>query len=201
MLALSLGVALSGVMLDGLLADGSSARRLGRLLLERAAQKRAIALIKADLQKAVTVNEDPLTAAHACSMAGRRPVLQMMTAAGSITYSVGVAPSSIWRGQVLMRCGPAYGLEGDLSQGGTSQNRVVLDGLDSQPPRWSGCSRLIGAIAAAPEDLGGSSQQPFSTCFDPGSGLVGMRLTQRFHPNNSGSPRLTTEGLASLGGG
>jgi hypothetical protein len=45
-----------------------------------------------------------------------------------VTYSVGAAPSPIWRGQVLMRCGPAFGLHGEVSEG-ASLNRVVLDGL------------------------------------------------------------------------
>ena len=36
--------------------------------------------------------------------------------------------SAIWRGWVLMRCGPAFGLDGEPSRG-ASLNRVVLDGL------------------------------------------------------------------------
>jgi hypothetical protein len=47
-----------------------------------------------------------------------------------ITYTVGAAPSGIWRGQVLMRCGPAYLLQGGLSDDPAhNQNQVVLDGL------------------------------------------------------------------------
>ncbi len=49
-----------------------------------------------------------------------------------ITYSIGTAPSAIWRGKGLMRCGPAYGLAGELSSG-AAQNRVVLDGLAPPP--------------------------------------------------------------------
>ena len=54
--------------------------------------------------------------------------LQLTTTAGVITYSRGASPSSIWRGEVVMRCGPAYGLDGLLSAG-AAQNRVVLDQL------------------------------------------------------------------------
>ena len=41
---------------------------------------------------------------------------------------MGEAPASIWRGAVLMRCGPAYTLGGRFSDG-EHQNRVLLDGL------------------------------------------------------------------------
>ena len=129
LLALSLGLALCGVMLDGLLADGRSSQRLVALQRERAWQRRTLDLIQSDLLQASAVSRNPELESHSCSLSGRTPVLQMSTPAGPITYSVGAAPSSIWRGQVLMRCGPAYGLEGELSVGSTAQNRVVLDGL------------------------------------------------------------------------
>ena len=58
-------------------------------------------------------------------------MLSMETEGRQITYSVGTPPSQIWRGLVLMRCGPAYGLAGEIS-GGASQNRVVMDGLTSE---------------------------------------------------------------------
>ena len=47
----------------------------------------------------------------------------------AIVYSVGAAPSPIWRGQVLMRCGPAYGLDGRMDPTSNAQNRVLLDAL------------------------------------------------------------------------
>ena len=40
------------------------------------------------------------------------------------------APSAIWRGDVLMRCGPAFDLQGGIRRGSRYQNRVVLDGVD-----------------------------------------------------------------------
>ena len=73
-------------------------------------------------------------------MAGREPVLQLTTTAGVITYSRGASPSSIWRGEVVMRCGPAYGMDGRLSSG-AAQNRVVLDQL---PP-----GRLMDSVPAS----------------------------------------------------
>ena len=54
--------------------------------------------------------------------------LQLTTTAGVITYSRGDPPSSIWRGEVVMRCGSAYGIDGRLTSG-AAQNRVVLDQL------------------------------------------------------------------------
>jgi hypothetical protein len=68
-----------------------------------------------------------------CSLAGRRFVLQLQgrTLAGApagVLYTVGAAPSSIWRGAVLMRCGPAYGLDGAWSEG-AAVPRVLIDAL------------------------------------------------------------------------
>ena len=147
LLALALGLVLSGLMLQGLIDEGQNGQRLARLLRERAVQRRALALVKAEVAMATAVSETPQLEAHACSLAGRQPVLHLSTAAGAITYSVGAAPSAIWRGQVLMRCGPAYGLNGQLSAAGPPQNRVVIDGLAERPEPWSGCSALLGAAA------------------------------------------------------
>ena len=112
MLALSLGLLLSGVMLQGLLDEGQNGQRLARLLRERAVQRRTLALIKADLAQATAISSTPQLEQHGCSLADRLPVLHLSTSAGAVTYSVGSAPSAIWRGRVLMRCGPAYGLDG-----------------------------------------------------------------------------------------
>ena len=46
-----------------------------------------------------------------------------------IVYAVGPAPDRIWRGQVLMRCGPGYSLQGVTTLQGAFQNRVLLDAL------------------------------------------------------------------------
>ena len=59
MLSLSLGMALSGVMLQGLMAEGQNGARLSRLLRERAAQRRTLELVKGDLARATAVSEEP----------------------------------------------------------------------------------------------------------------------------------------------
>ena len=94
-------------------------------------------------------------------MAGRTPVLNFETDAGPITYSLGSAPSAIWRKKVLMRCGPSYGLDGLLNSGGSSPNRVVIDGLmsiDEEP--------FVAEISAQQ----GSLYLALTQCFDSHGG-------------------------------
>jgi hypothetical protein len=199
MLSLSLGFALSGVMLQGLMAEGQNGARLSRLLRERASQRRTLELVKQDLAQATAVSATPELELHACPLSGRSAVLHLSTAAGAITYSVGAAPSAIWRGRVLMRCGPAYSLEGRLAAGGAAQNRVVIDALALDPSRWSGCSELMAAAAAngGVLDLGGSSQLGFSACLEPSSGVVALRLVQDISaPPGRPPQRLISQGLA-----
>lgn len=166
MLSLSLGVALSGVMLQGLVADGHQSGRLSRLMRERAWQRRTLALIGTDLQHASGLSATPEQEAHACNLAGRRPLLHLHSAEGPIIYSLGSPPSAIWRGHVLMRCGPAYGLDGALSQGTASQNRVVLDGLPSS----------VDPCGATSEPL----QPAVEVCLDQDLQLLKVRLVQQF---------------------
>ena len=102
----------------------------------------------------------------ACNLAGRQQWLQILGADGSITtYSLGSPPSAIWRGQVLMRCGPAYGLDGQIKAGGIFQNRVVLDGLVRSSRAWAGCS------LPRPEFL-----REAPVCWEPKSGVVQWQL-------------------------
>jgi len=68
------------------------------------------------------------------------------------------------RDPVLMRCGPAFGLDGEPSTG-AAQNRVLLDGLT-----------LPGLEAAAEPD-----------------GLLHLRLRQEFEPSGGGTQRIETE--------
>jgi len=91
-------------------------------------------------------------------------VLQLQTPAGPITYTVGSPPSAIWRRRVLMRCGPAFGLDGEPSTG-AAQNRVLLDGLS-----------VPGLEAALEPD-----------------GLLHLRLRQEFEPSGGGMQRIETE--------
>jgi hypothetical protein len=117
-------------MLQSVMAEGQNGQRLARLLRERQVASRAFALLRSDLQRATEVasNAGPGGQAAACKLAGRAVLLHLQTAEGPVTYSVGKPAEPIWRGQVLMRCGPAFGLDGSPSVG-QALNRVVLDGL------------------------------------------------------------------------
>jgi prepilin-type N-terminal cleavage/methylation domain-containing protein len=132
LLALAIGCGLSGVILQALVAEGATSQRFGRLLRERAVAQRTLELVRGDLLQSGGL-ADPAVLAPACNLAGRTVVLHLAPAAGNsdavpITYSLGKPADPIWRGRVLMRCGPAYGLHGELGSG-TAQNRVVLDAL------------------------------------------------------------------------
>ena len=136
LLALSLGLVLSAVALQSLLADGQRSQRLGEQFRQRSEQRRLLALIESDALAATALSADPDPQLSLCSMAGREPVLQLTTTAGVITDSWGASPSSIWRGEVVMRCGPAYGMDGRLTSG-AAQNRVVLDQLPPGPVSYT----------------------------------------------------------------
>ncbi|MEB3235008.1 MAG: prepilin-type N-terminal cleavage/methylation domain-containing protein [Cyanobacteriota bacterium] len=127
LIALLIGGALSAVLLQLLVVETGSSQTLGRLLRERQLGQRALELVRQELQQAHWVSTAHTVPAP-CSLAGRTVVLQLATPAGLITYSIGAAPSPIWRGRVLMRCGPAYGLAGELASG-QPQNRVLIDAL------------------------------------------------------------------------
>jgi prepilin-type N-terminal cleavage/methylation domain-containing protein len=129
LLALVIGCGLTGGLLQAMLAEGSNGQRLGRLLRERVVARRTLELVRGDLLQAQG-QADPAVVQPACNLAGRTVVLHLATAAGPITYSLGKPAEPIWRGRVLMRCGPAYGLHGELGSG-AAQNRVVLDALAS----------------------------------------------------------------------
>ena len=180
MLSLSLGLGLSGVMLQGLMAEGQNGARFSRLLRERAVQRRTLALIKGDLAQATAVSPTPASEQHACGLAGRTPVLHLSTAAGPITYSVGAAPSPIWRGHVLMRCGPAYGIDGAMSAGSAALNRVVMDGLVVASKTWRGCEALLGSDHHELIELSVKTDLGFVACLQPETGLLGLRLEQSF---------------------
>ena len=129
LVALALALVLAAVVIQGLLRAGNSGERLALIVRERLFTRRTLALLRSELALAQSwqAGAGAGTAAE-CGLSGRAPVLRLETGGRRITYSVGAAPSPIWRGLVLMRCGPAYGLSGELS-GGAAQNRVLLDGL------------------------------------------------------------------------
>jgi hypothetical protein len=197
MLSLSLGLALSGVMLQGLMVEGQNGTRFSRLLRERAAQRRTLELVKHDLAYATAVSTMPKLEQHGCSLAGRTPVLHLSTAAGPITYSVGAAPSTIWRGRVLMRCGPAFGLDGLMTAGMQPINRVVIDGLAVKPTQWQGCLPEMEINSNEPIDLAGSSALGFSACLQTGTGLMGFRLEQIFIHNNGSDEQSLSQDLSA----
>lgn len=131
LLAMALSLVVAGVVMQGLIASGRSGERLALQMRERTFQRRTLGLLRSELAAAESWTAGSATGAG-CNLAGRTPVVQLVVQGMPITYTVGAAPSPIWRGTVLMRCGPAYGLGGELSAG-AAQNRVVLDGLAPAP--------------------------------------------------------------------
>lgn len=134
LVSLLLAGVVSGALLQALLLDTQASQRLGRQLRERQQGQRALELLRQELQQAQWVrrgDQPLLPAGPQCSLAGRQVVLQLGTASGVITYSEGPASEPIWRGRVLLRCGPAYGLDGGLAAG-QPQHRVLLDALAPQ---------------------------------------------------------------------
>jgi len=127
LLALAMGLVLSTALLKLLLMEARQGALLVRQWRERTFQRRTLDLVRNDLLRATGIRVGS-AGSSPCPLSGREPVLQINTAEGPITYSLGLPPSSIWRGRVLMRCGPAFGLDGEPSQG-ASQNRVVIDAL------------------------------------------------------------------------
>ena len=141
LLALSLGTLLFALMLRLIGADLQLGRAMAMRLSESSRQRRSLELIRAELGSAHGWMVDPpVSNRWPCRMAGRRPVLAIATHADdvqargedAIVYSVGSAPAAIWRGQVLMRCGPAYSLDGVPNLRGAFQNRVLLDALPQE---------------------------------------------------------------------
>ena len=163
LLACSLGLAVFGVAATALLSEQKLGSRMGGLLRQRHLLLRANQLIAADVERGIALAPE---LASNCNLAGRQPWMQILGADGSVTtYSLGLPPSAIWRGQVLMRCGPAYGLDGQIKAGGTFQNRVVLDGLVPSAKARAGCA--LPEAEAMP-------QAP--VCWELMSGLVQWQL-------------------------
>jgi hypothetical protein len=202
LVAASLGMGLCAVMLQGVLSDGTHGQRLSRLYRERTNQRRTLELVRSDVERAVAVSAHPQLEASACGWAGRKPVLHLKLDGGrSISYSVGAAPSGIWRGQVLMRCGQAFDLFGQLSTTSNVQNRVVIDGLARPDGVWNGCQMLVPGA----EVLNGSGREGFAACLDPVRQWVAMRLFQVFGPvppgggDSAAVQRISAEATAAPG--
>ena len=136
LIAAALGVLLSGVAMRVLLGEARRGGALAKRLLLKGLQRRTLDLVKADLDVAATWQVAPdldVVAAWSCPLAGRQPLLAITPrhGTGPVLYSVGPAPSTIWRGRVLMRCGPAFDLEGRMRPGSNYQNRVLLDAVEA----------------------------------------------------------------------
>ena len=133
MLAALLGCLLCGVAFQLLFAETRQGGSLAESLQLKQWQRRTLELVKSDLERGSSwrIAPDP-SADWPCALAGRQPKLAITPTDGSepVVYSLGPAPSAIWRGDVLMRCGPAFDLHGGIRSGSRYQNRVVLDGVD-----------------------------------------------------------------------
>lgn len=139
MLSISLAMLFVAMALGVITKDLALGNSMAQRLRERGLQQRSLNLIKEDLARGHGWMVDPpYSNRWPCPLAGRRSVLAIATASDdpeargrAIVYSVGSAPSPIWRRQVLMRCGPAFGLNGEPNFAGSFLNRVLIDGLPS----------------------------------------------------------------------
>jgi hypothetical protein len=158
LLALGLGLMLCGLVMRALAPEGPQGSLLARQWRERGLQRRTLDLLRDDLRRAQSLRLGSAQGT-ACALAGRDPLLQLMTAQGPVTYSLGTAPSAIWRGRVLMRCGSAFGLDGEPSVG-QAQNRVVLDGLPADGLRIASLGPGLLQVSLVQElPLGGGRSQ------------------------------------------
>ena len=131
-LAAAIALLVFGAGLQLLLGETRHGSQLAQGLLLRRLQRRTLQLVRDDLRSATSWEITPEASADwPCPLSGRQPLLaiQFSQDAPVVLYSLGTAPSSIWVGPVLMRCGPAFDLQGRPSREGAFQNRVVLDGI------------------------------------------------------------------------
>ena len=132
-LAALLGTFLCGVVFQLLFAETRQGGALAESLQLKQWQRRTLELLKGDLERASSWQIDPdPSGSWPCALADRQPKLAITPRDGSdpVVYSLGSAPSGIWRRDVLMRCGPAFDLRGGIRRGSRYQNRVVLDGVE-----------------------------------------------------------------------
>jgi prepilin-type N-terminal cleavage/methylation domain-containing protein len=134
LLALTIGLVVGGAVIQALLATTALTSKMARQLRQQEFAQRARRLVESDLQRARAVSQAPGQEQAACNLGGRTAVLHLVMGPGvaPITYLQGSAPSAIWQGPVLMRCGPAFDLDGRQNLTGAWQNRVVLDAMGDQ---------------------------------------------------------------------
>ena len=134
LLAAALGVLVCGVALQLLIGDAARSGALAETLRLRRLQGRTLALLQLDLAQAGSWQVAPVVdPAWPCSIGTRQPLIAITPQNGTdpVVYSLGTAPSGLWRGRVLMRCGPAFDLQGQPSSHGVYLNRVVLDRVEA----------------------------------------------------------------------
>ena len=134
LLAAGLGALISSLALQLLAGHALQSGVLAQRWQQRRLQRRTLQLLKADLAKADHWQLKPTWDPQwSCSVGSRQPLLAIHSADGSpaVVYSLGAPPSAIWRGQVLVRCGPSFDLQGRPSRFGAYQNRVVLDQVEA----------------------------------------------------------------------
>ena len=134
LLAAGLGVVFCSQAAQLLIGDLAHGSALARRLQLRRLQRRTLMLVKGDLSDAEHWQLQPgFDPNWRCSMAQRQPLIAISSVEGAaaVVYSLGPPPSSIWRGQVLMRCGPSFDLQGQPNLEGPYQNRVVLDQVET----------------------------------------------------------------------
>ena len=134
LLAAALGTVVFALALRLLIGESVQSGSLAQRLQLRRVQRRTLRLLQGDLSGAISwqLSPDP-SPTWPCSMRGRQPLLAITPHRSSVpvVYSLGPAPSAIWRGSVLMRCGPAFDLDGQPRLESRYQNRVVLDAIDA----------------------------------------------------------------------
>ena len=134
LLASALGVVVCSMALQLLIGDAARSSALAETLRLRRLQGRTLALLQLDLAQAGSWQVAPVVdPSWPCSIGERQPLLAITPLNGShpVVYSLGTAPSGLWRGRVLMRCGPAFDLQGQPSNHGAYLNRVVLDRVEA----------------------------------------------------------------------
>jgi hypothetical protein len=168
LIALSLGLLVSGVILDSLVGELGSSIKLSRVGRERAAGLRALELMRGELAQAQQASSSLIgSAPQGCGLSGRQVVLFMQTPQGEIAYSLDDSPGSIWRETVLMRCGPSYDLNGSLTTvtNGQLTSSVVLDGLAGSGVAISQPSPEILRIKIKPAlDNASANSNPDAIC-------------------------------------
>ena len=133
LLATGLGAMLCGLAVPLLIGEVRHGTNLAHRLQQQRLQRRTLRLLQADLAQADRWQLNPLPEpSWSCAMAGRQPLIAMAPRDGGppVVYSLGRAPSSIWRGTVLMRCGPAFDLAGRTRAGSGYLHRVVIDAVE-----------------------------------------------------------------------